>query len=509
MAPPAAVGILLFLAWFSIGPPAWAQQKPASAVSTAKARPAGSLRVLFIGNSFTQLNDLPQLTARLAASARPPRTLETEFVGEGGATLKRHWETGRALEAIRRGKWDYVILQEQSSLGIDAFPRIYDPKIFHDYARLFDAEIKKAGARTVFFLTWGRQDSPQSQALLTHAYASIAAELKALVAPVGIAWQNALKENPKLVLHWMDGSHPNAAGTYLAACVFYAVLFSSSPEGLSRSNLSEEDAAFLQRIAWQTAKDPQLALAAEKVPTMDIPTPESKSAAGAAGPATPAALERGRAILAAAQKAAGGLERLRGLKDVSVTLSGKASTPQGEIAFDSRGTLVFPSVYRSEQKSPFFGVSISFFDGNNGWRKGAQGVRDLDDNTKKIARAEVIRNTFNLLRAEGEFSVQFEKREKVGETDADVILIIKEGERVRLFVEPASGTLLKKAYRAMAMGGPADIEEIYSDYRDFSGMRIPFRVEVHLNGARALESTVNEVKFNTGVDPAELGKKPQ
>ncbi len=205
---------------------------------------------MFIGNSYTYVNDLPHQTARLAASARPPKTLETHFVGEGGATLQRLWETGAALEAIRKGKWDYVVLQEQSLLGLG----LNDPSMFHTYARRFDAEIKKAGARTVLYLTWARQDSPQSQALLTNAYTSIAAELKAIVAPVGVAWQRALQENPKLVLHVSDGSHPNLAGTYLAACVFYAVLYSNSPAGLSQDNQSASNAAFLQRIAWQTVR---------------------------------------------------------------------------------------------------------------------------------------------------------------------------------------------------------------------------------------------------------------
>ena len=481
---------------------AGAGQAPASAVPTVQSSTQGNLRVLFIGNSYTHLNDLPGLTARLAASARPSRALETFEVGEGGATLKRHWEAGRALEAIRKGNWDYVVIQEQGGL------EIRDTKMFNDYARLFDAEIKKAGARTVFFLTWARQDSPQDQALLTNAHASIAGELKALVAPVGRAWQNALEENPKMVLHWSDRSHPNAAGTYLAACVFYAVVYSSSPEGLSQSNLSETDAAFLQRIAWRTARGYQRAMADGKIPTTEIPIPVAKPAAEAARPARPEALERGRAILAATQQAAGGLERLRDLKDVSVTTSGKIFGPEGEIPIASCETIVFPGVLRSEQQFALGNV-VFFFDGHTGWRKTPQGVRDLTDIMRQFWRAEAIRNTFNLLRAEGEFSVQFEKREKVGEIEADVILISKESERVRMSVEPGSGMLLKKSYRGMGPGGPADFEQIYSDYREVSGIVVPFRIIVNQNGAPFLEATVNEVKFNSGVDPAELAKRPQ
>ena len=477
-------------------------QAPASAVPTAKVSAGGNLRVLFIGNSLTHLNDLPGITARLAASARPPRVLETQEVGEGGATLKRHWEAGRALEAIRKGKWDYVVLQEQGGLAIR------DLKMFRDYAQLFDAEIKKAGAKTLFFQAWASQAAPQEMAHLANAYAGIAGELKAIVAPVGLAWQKALQQNPKIALYWSDGGHPIAAGSYLAACVFYAVLFSSSPEDLSQWNLSNVDAAFLQRIAWQTATEYQRAVAAGKVPTTEIAVPVARPAAAAVGPARPEELERGRTILAAAQKAAGGLERLRGIKDLSVATSGKIFGPEGEIPLASRETIIFPSVLRSEHRLPS-GELVTFFDGNIGWRKTPQGVRDLTDMMKSSFRAEVIRHTYNLLCAEGESSVQFEKRDKVGEIEAEVILIRKEGESVRLFVETASGTLLKKAYRGIGTGGPADFEQIYSDYREVSGIQLPFRIEVKQNGARFLEATVNDVKINSGLDPAELGKKPQ
>lgn len=223
------------------------------------------LRVLFIGNSFTYVNDLPRLVARLAANESRP--LETRMVTVGGASLKSHWDDGQALAAIKGAKWDYVVLQEQSALPVN------NPKLMHEYARLFDAEIKKAGAKTVFYLTWAREDHPEKQAAITEAYTSIAGELGALLAPVGLAWQRALKEKPGLRLYHEDKLHPSPAGTYMAACVFYGVLYGKSPEGLTRrlidsqfgtdneganldlDNLSEADARLIQRIAWQTAQE--------------------------------------------------------------------------------------------------------------------------------------------------------------------------------------------------------------------------------------------------------------
>jgi hypothetical protein len=469
-----------------------------------------TLRVLFIGNSFTFMNDLPGLTERLAASAHPPRKLQTELVGEGGATLKRHWATGRALEAIRRGNWDYVVLQDQGRLGLmrisDDMPQINDPEMFHAYARQFDAEIRKAGATTLFFLTWAPQDAPESQALLNSAYAAIAEELGALVAPVGIAWQKAIELNPKLVLHDHDGSHPGPAGSYLAACVFHSVLFSDTPVGSFRGDLSEEDAAFLQRIGWETGREPKAAIAAAESRAIDAPIP--KAPAPVVEAATLDALERGRAILAAAQKGAGGLARLRDLRDVSMRFTGKLFTPGGEIALEGSEIFVFPDVLRSEQQLPF-GRAVNFFDGVGGWRKGMQGVEDFSDPMKKVFRGQVVRNTLNLLRAVGDFSVVFEEQAKVGETASDVIVITREGESVRLYIEPASGMLLKKAYRGVGMGGLADIEEIYSDHREVFGIRLPFRVEILQNGTRFMEATMTEIEFDSGVDPAELARKPE
>jgi len=253
-------------------------QKAAKSVSHDK------LRVLFIGNSYTYFNNLPQMVAGLARAAHQPKQLEAEMVTVGGATLKSLWEGGKALEVLKGGKWDYVVLQEQSTLGLiqmaNEAPRINDPKTFHEYARRFDAEIKKAGAKTVFYLTWARQNAPQTQAALTDAYLNIAKELNAIVAPVGIAWENALKSNPQLALHREDKGHPTPTGSYLAACVLYATIYGKSPEGLPGQiigiqidhtgriisdqdenkgqaelvNLSPEQAAMLQKIAWQTVQ---------------------------------------------------------------------------------------------------------------------------------------------------------------------------------------------------------------------------------------------------------------
>jgi hypothetical protein len=460
----------------------------------------GPVRVLFIGNSFTAINDVPALTARLAASARPPIAMETEFVGEGGATLQRHWEAGRALEAIRRGGWRFVVLQDQGALGHyddgSAPPRVADPARFHEYARRFDAEIRKAGGRTVLLMTWARLDAPETQAVLARAYEDIGAELKAAVIPAGIAWHLALAERPAMRLHHSDRSHPAAAGSYLAACAIYAALSGRTPEGLSGDALvSDEDAAFLQRIAWRALRER---------PPLVVPTAIASAAPGSAAAGDEA---RGLAVFAAAQKAFGGIERLRALKDYSIDLTSKVHTPMGAMTLDVKETFVFPGAVRNEMRTPM-GSIVSFFDGTDGWRQTPQGFQEMPDRFRRLSRAQAIRNTLSLLRGEGSMAVRHEGRESLAGADADVIVVSKEGETVRLVVDAASGILLRKRYRGVGSGGAADIEEAYEDYREVAGVRLPFRVETTQNGAPFMQATVRSARFDTGIERAELARRP-
>ena len=181
---------------------------------------------MFIGNSYIYFNNLPALLSRLAEIDRNGPAIETTRVAEGGWSLERHWEARNALRKIDESRWDYVVLQEQSQRPIVCREAMFQ------YARLFDAEIKKVGARTLFYLTWARENRPADQAALSDAYQTIAQELHAAVAPVGAAWQEARGQDPNLRLYQEDHSHPSASGTYLAALVFLAVLRGDLPREL-------------------------------------------------------------------------------------------------------------------------------------------------------------------------------------------------------------------------------------------------------------------------------------
>lgn len=210
-------------------------------------------RILFIGNSFTNRNDLPGMISQLAIAADKTCQIETERSIANGAALKTHWDRGAARELIRKAVWDFVVLQEQSTLPLKNRQRM------HEYVTLFNDEIMQHGGKTALYLTWARRDTFERQDELSDAYLTIGRKLGAVVVPVGVALQRVLEGHPDIELHDRDKSHPNAAGSYLAACVFVATLLGINPVGLPADiaalrKLPESTARVLQEMAWHTSK---------------------------------------------------------------------------------------------------------------------------------------------------------------------------------------------------------------------------------------------------------------
>ncbi len=224
-----------------------------------------SLKVLFLGNSYTYVNDLPQLIKDLANSAG--KTVFTDQNTPGGYRLDQHKQDATSLAKIQQDNWDFVVLQEQSQVPTIDFTRY---NWMYPSAQELDSLITFQGSETLFFMTWGRrfggqqcynficspnfQNFHEMQSSLKFAYESIAEETNSKVTPVGIAWKNALLADSLSAELWSaDDSHPSLKGSYLAACVFYKTFFNESPVGLTfTAGLDSATVEFLQNVADQT-----------------------------------------------------------------------------------------------------------------------------------------------------------------------------------------------------------------------------------------------------------------
>ena len=211
------------------------------------------VRMLFVGNSFTARNNVPGMLAELALdpSGGAGRRIEHRLIQRGGASLRMHLNKGDAAAAIRDERYDYVVLQEQSTLPIK------NPTRMHESARDFDALIRAAGARTVLYMTWARLEAAaDAQQRIADACTSIGKEIDAIVVPAGLAWRAFLAKHKTPVLHDADKSHPTLAGSYLAACTFHATLFGATPPGESRvaERIEPAHRAALRQTASDVAK---------------------------------------------------------------------------------------------------------------------------------------------------------------------------------------------------------------------------------------------------------------
>lgn len=211
-------------------------------------------KVLFVGNSFSYYNDsLHGHLRHLVLAADQEHAKEYVFRSStiSGAYLMEH--AGDLPYELQARHWDVVVLQGQSRepMAKDA----EKAQRFRQAARGFDGLIRASGARAVFFMTWAYQDKPAMTEPLAKGYEAIANELDDLVVPVGLAFRRSLEERPALVLHFKDHMHPSLAGTYLAACTFYAALYGKSPEGNPyTADLDADSAHFLQGVAWRTVR---------------------------------------------------------------------------------------------------------------------------------------------------------------------------------------------------------------------------------------------------------------
>lgn len=247
-------------------------------------------RVLFVGNSFTIGSGgggVPGIFDRLAqAGGQPDPTTVMRAVG--GQDFQFHSQDPTTQATIASDQWTHVVLQNYSTEPTHLTSgSVAD---HYSYGSLLYRQVmtNNPNTRVILFETWSRAaahplitgvSSPTSfastaefQTELRTNYQGLAESLNAAypanppvkVAPVGTAWENAggLRESsdPLFVpLFDTDNYHGNNNGYYLAACVFYSLIYGVSPHGLSTNPLVSGlnlgltvSPTFLEDTAWAT-----------------------------------------------------------------------------------------------------------------------------------------------------------------------------------------------------------------------------------------------------------------
>ncbi len=226
-------------------------------------------KILFIGNSYTQYNNLPNTFKSLALSLGD--SVEVDSYTPGGYSFLQQSQDATTISKIQQIGWDCVVLQAQSQEP--SFPPAQVASDTYPYAKKLDSMIKAANpcAETVFYMTWGKKNGDASNCAsypVICTYGGVAMRLResylemtqlnnATCSPVGVSWDRIITQHPTIELFNADGSHPNANGTYLTACTFYSTIYHKSSVGASYilSGVSASDATLFQTTATNTVMD--------------------------------------------------------------------------------------------------------------------------------------------------------------------------------------------------------------------------------------------------------------
>ena len=225
--------------------------------------------VLFIGNSYTNANDFPNLVKQIALSFGD--TLIHEISANGGFNFNSHSTNTLTLNKISQQQGDYVVLQAQSQEP-SLSPAYVNMNVLPAAQVLIDAiESNSLCIEPLFFMTWGRKFGDASNCIpyppvctylgmqerLRTRYLDMAFTHDASCSPVGMAWKKYIAIDSTLNLYSSDNSHPSIYGSYLAACTFYASIFKKSAVGSSYwpNAIDSATAYSLQQIGSSTVLD--------------------------------------------------------------------------------------------------------------------------------------------------------------------------------------------------------------------------------------------------------------
>jgi endoglucanase len=211
-------------------------------------------KVLFIGNSFTYYNNsLHYHVEQLRRNTMSHKDF-ADYNFRAATIAGGYWfEQLTNVDSLTNKKgWNVVVMQGHSREAIDDSKRLSFKAALSESLTL----LRERGIKPMLFMTWAYKHRPEMIKALEPRYIELAHELDVTLVPVGSAFARALELRPDLDLHAKDGIHPSRAGTYLAASVFYAMLYQESPVGLKYNmGLDVKDATFLQEIAHRTVAE--------------------------------------------------------------------------------------------------------------------------------------------------------------------------------------------------------------------------------------------------------------
>lgn len=176
--------------------------------------------ILFIGNSHTYYNDLPDIFKRLCKWNS--REVFTVMLAHGGKGVDFHRNEPEVPHNIVFGGYDRIVLQDAANT--------FDKEVLWRDGGEIVRLIKKSGADGILYMPWQNVNNRERQSYHTACHVEFAKETGLALAPAGEAFWKFYDENPDIPLIRDDGEHATKKGSYLAACVIYCAMYGEKPK---------------------------------------------------------------------------------------------------------------------------------------------------------------------------------------------------------------------------------------------------------------------------------------
>ncbi|MFX0558200.1 SGNH/GDSL hydrolase family protein [Maribacter sp. CXY002] len=182
--------------------------------------------------------------------------IKTKLIAFGGNTLQDHLNEGIVEKTLDSQSWDFVVLNEQSTLGenyvVNGVQRVKESESFYESVRKFDSMIKKRGAKTIIISLYARKNVPKIDGeILDYSYMKIAKELGLALSPVSYTWKSILEEKNNWQLYQDDNLHPTPLGSFVTANVLYSTI----TQNKSISFIGEITGPFIDQLDGITYND--------------------------------------------------------------------------------------------------------------------------------------------------------------------------------------------------------------------------------------------------------------
>lgn len=169
--------------------------------------------LLFIGNSLTYSNNLPQTITDLGLGNDV--TIAATVVARGNYALIDHWNDGVIQPFIETGLFDYVIVQQGPSSQPEG------RQLLLDYGQLISDLCTANNSQLAYYMVWPALENYNTFDGVIESY-TLAAEMNNdLLCPVGAAWKSYITQTNDFSYYGPDGFHPSVAGSQVAAEIIY------------------------------------------------------------------------------------------------------------------------------------------------------------------------------------------------------------------------------------------------------------------------------------------------